>query len=248
MQERESREESLQVFAKKQGLRLKKLGLLNRALTHSSYLNEKDSDSGDNQRLEFLGDSIVGFIVSEYLFLHYGENFKEGQMSSIKSELVSQDSLASIAARLDLGSLLRMGHGERKSGGVKRNSNLADAFEALTAAIYLECGLLAIRRFLLRCFDPQLKNLSGRQISRNFKSRLQELVQQKFAVLPLYEPVSSSGPPHKPIYIVRVIIDGEEYAHGRGNSYKRAEQKAAQLALRKLSRKIAANPRGVERR
>jgi len=199
------------------------------ALTHSSFSNEPGAHRMNNQRLEYFGDSIIGFVVNEHLFLDY--KLSEGQMARIKAFAVSEKSLASAARAIHLGSYLRMSKGERKSGGSRRPSNLADAFEAFVAAIYVDRGLKQSRQFIIGMLDSRLRNLSQGSRAHDPKSALQELVQKKFRSHPTYELVSQEGPDHKREFVYRVVVADREISRGVGSSRKRAERHAAMRAL-----------------
>ncbi|MFN3604970.1 MAG: ribonuclease III [Leptonema sp. (in: bacteria)] len=202
------------------------------SLTHSSYSNEINSHKLNNQRLEYLGDSIIGFVVNDYLYRNF--NLNEGEMARIKSVAVSEKSLASAARKLKLGQYLKMSKGEKKSGGSKRVSNLADAFEAFVAAIYLDRGLYEAKKFILSMLESRLKNLTKPGKAIDPKTALQELVQKRYHTHPVYELLSEEGPDHKREFICRVIINGIEIARGIGSSKKKSEKQAASKALEKI--------------
>lgn len=208
------------------------LRLYDLALTHRSYAVEPNSHKLNNQRLEYLGDSIIGFVVNEYLYKNFHLN--EGQMARIKSIAVSEKSLASASRKLRLGQYLRMSNGEKKSGGAKRPSNLADAFEAFVAAIYLDLGLEEARKFVIRTLEGRLIKLTKPGKAIDPKTALQELVQKKYHTYPVYEQISEEGPFHKREFHFRVLINGIEIARGSGTSKKKAEKQAARKALEKI--------------
>ncbi|EHQ05549.1 MAG: ribonuclease III [Leptonema illini] len=224
-----ARLEQLKELSRRLEFRFRDYRLYDLALTHSSYSNEPGSHRMNNQRLEYFGDSIIGFIVNEHLFLDY--KLSEGQMARIKSAAVSEKSLASAARALRFGAYLRMSKGERKSGGSRRPSNLADAFEAFVAAIYIDRGMKQARQFVVGMLDSRLRNLSQSGRALDPKSALQELVQKQFRTHPVYELVSQEGPDHKREFVYRVVIDSREIARGMGSSRKRAERQAAIRAL-----------------
>jgi ribonuclease-3 len=224
-----TRLEQLKELSRRLEIRFRDYRLYDLALTHSSYSNEPGSHRLNNQRLEYFGDSIIGFIVNEHLFLDY--KLTEGQMARVKSAAVSEKSLASAARALRFGTYLRMSKGERKSGGSRRPSNLADAFEAFVAAIYIDRGMKQARQFVIRMLDSRLRNLSQSGRALDPKSALQELVQKRFRTHPVYELVSQEGPDHKREFVYRVLIDQREISRGMGSSRKRAERQAAMRAL-----------------
>lgn len=215
----------------------KKLDLLDLALTHSSFRNESGGTQ-DNQRLEYLGDSVLGLVINEHLY-RSRPGFAEGELARLKSALVSEASLARIAAEMGIGSALRLGRGERSSGGEKRISNMADALEAVIAAVYLDRGLESARRFVLRHFQNAINQLADPSRVRDPKSRLQELVQRKARTRPVYELVDSRGPDHEREFTVRVLIGGKEFGRGAGGSRKLAEQSAAAQALARAEKEYA---------
>lgn len=204
--------------------------LLNQALTHSSFSNEFGNRIPDNQRLEYLGDSVLGLVINKYLYHRFPAS-NEGQLARMKSMLVSESALARAARNIDLGSMLLMGRGEKSSGGAERSSSLADALEAVIAAIYLDRGFRASESFILLIMKDQLKSLSDPRSVSDPKSRLQEMVQKKSKVPPVYEIISETGPDHKKSFLCRVLVEGREVGRGSGPSRKRAEQEAAKKAL-----------------
>lgn len=213
--------------------------LLVRALTHSSYANECRFEQGDNEQLEFLGDTIIGFAVSEYLLLNHPD-FSEGQLSKLRAQLVSSGSLFRSASALQLGRFLRLGKGEEKNGGRNKQAVLVDATEALAAALYLDGGMEAARGFVLRQLEEELGDIrSGRFVSSNYKSSLQEKLQSLREEPPEYSVIDESGPDHRRKFCVRLTIGGEPAAQGQGETKKSAEQDAARQALEKVERQFA---------
>ncbi len=214
------------------GYRFKNITLLQNALTHSSYANERWHDSlMSNERLEFLGDSILGMVVAEYLYRNF-PNRPEGELTRMRADMVCESSLARIAEQVDLGKHLLLGHGEEQGGGRNRPSILADAVESVIAASFLDGGMAAaeglIRRFVL-CNVPvsKLKNL-------DYKTSLQELVQQKKNQQLSYQLTGESGPDHDKAFFVDVLLNGAVVGKGTGSSKKRAEQDAARAAIEAL--------------
>lgn len=202
------------------------------ALTHSSFGNEQDEPVQDNQRLEYLGDSVLGLIVNESLYHKYPDS-SEGQLARMKSILVSEASLAEAAHQIDLGSQLFLGKGEKASGGAGRKSNLADALEAVIAAVYLDLGYPMARDFTLSVLKPQFERIETPESIVDYKSRLQEKLQKRFKKPPVYEMTSESGPDHRKEFICIVKLENRELGRGRGHSRKKAEQDAARHALEK---------------
>ena len=198
--------------------------LLQTALTHTSFANEDRHRSEHNERLEFLGDSVLSVVVSEYLFCR-NRHLPEGQLTRIRASLVCESSLFQFAMQLGLGEYLRLGHGEEKSGGRTRPAILADAFEALIAAIYLDGGLEEARRFIL----PYVRAAHGAE--QDYKTRLQEVIQQNPEERVRDEVVEQSGPDHDKRFVVEVHLNSNCIGRGSGHSKKAAEQMAAREAL-----------------
>lgn len=220
--------------------------LLQRALTHRSYLNEfPDFPHADNERLEFLGDAVLGFLVAAYLYHRFPEQ-QEGYLTALRSVVVRRDTLADLARQLDLGHYLLMGHGEVESGGRDRAATLAAAFEALIGALYLDQGLPAVERFLLPIVDPVLEQIQHQSHYKDAKSRLQELAQSSLQLTPHYQTVSAEGPDHRKVFTVQVLLGDDVYGVGTGQSKRKAEQLAAEQALERLEteyrQKLRDNP------
>jgi len=217
------------------GYRFRDRGLLEHAMTHTSRAHE-DVSGGvvDNESLEFLGDAVLGLLIAEMLF-HECPDYDEGQKSKAKAALVSTASLARLAEHLHLGDHLLLGRGEEKTGGRRKQALLADGYEALIAAIYLDGGIEHARAFVGREFASLLAEArqSG-DAGQDHKSALQELVQARGEPLPEYRLVASSGPDHRKQFHVEVAISGEPIAEAMGSSKKEAEQEAAKLALERL--------------
>lgn len=204
--------------------RFKNEQLLQTALTHTSFANEDKHRSQHNERLEFLGDSVLSVVVSEYLFSHHRQ-LPEGQLTRIRASLVCESSLFQFAMKLGLGEYMRLGKGEEKSGGRTRPAILADAFEAVIAAIYLDGGLEAARGFIL----PYVR--AAHDTEQDYKTRLQEVIQQNPEERVRYEVVEQSGPDHDKKFVVEVHLNSNCIGRGTGHSKKAAEQMAAREAL-----------------
>ncbi len=203
--------------------------LLRDALIHSSYANEnKHSGLQSNERLEYLGDSILGFVVAEYLYKTYPDR-PEGVLTRMRAEMVCEDSLAEIASGLKLGTDLFLGLGEEKNGGRSRASILADAMESVLAATYLDGGMSAAKDLISRLVFPMDPNLHPGK--KDAKTELQELIQTKKGAQIVYEELGSSGPDHDKHFFCQVSLNGEVLAKGDGRSKKAAEQAAAAAAL-----------------
>lgn len=214
----------------KLGYRFDNEHLLRHALTHKSYVNENRSlDIRDNERLEFLGDAVLDLVISEILFILF-PGLKEGPLSKKRASIVREESLAAIAREIDLGEYILLGKGELLSGGKNKSSLLADAFEALVAAMYLDGGLEITKEVIEKLFIPIVKSPLH---FADFKSELQELCQKEKRGSLVYEIVAESGPDHDKIFEVTLNIDGKPVAKGSGKSIKEAEQMAARRALEK---------------
>jgi len=204
--------------------------LLAEAMTHPSLSLERRDYPFDNQRLEFLGDSVIQLVLTEHLYRLFPEA-QEGEMTKMRTCLVSRRALRELAVALDIGRYLMMGRGEEANGGRTRESNLADAFEALTGAIYLDGGFEVSRRFLLAETEGAFANIQSAPMLINPKGRLQECLQAIFPGAPSYELVGASGPEHAKQFLCRVLWRGFELARGAGQSKKDAEVAAAKVAL-----------------
>jgi ribonuclease-3 len=219
------------------GYRFANAELLSRALTHKSYANERrEGASTNNERLEFLGDTVLGFVIGEMIFRSF-PNLQEGALSKIKAHLVSAATLSEKARALGIGRFLRMGAGEARSGGAEKLSLLADGFEAIVAAIYLDGGLSAAEAFARRVFGPDVMGIDVGDLSfHDYKTALQEAAQGLGLPLPEYRIVDEYGPDHEKTFVVEVCWDGASFAYGRGASKREAQRKAAKDALKKLGR------------
>ena len=214
------------------GYRFRNISLLQNALTHSSYANERWHNSLlSNERLEFLGDSVLGMLVAEYLFRTFPDR-PEGELTRMRADMVCEQTLAAVANRIGLGEQLLLGHGEEQGGGRKRNSILADAVESVIAASFLDGGLEAalgiVQKFIL--VEVPVTKLHN----ADYKTALQELVQQKKHQALAYALVGESGPDHDKQFAVEVKLNGNVVGKGVGSSKKRAEQDAARCAIAKL--------------
>jgi ribonuclease-3 len=205
--------------------------LLEQALVHSSYLNEYPGEIRvSNERLEFLGDAVLGFIVAEKLYQDFPD-LAEGEMTRIRSVLVRRETLADTAGRLNLGDYLYMGKGEEASGGRKKPANLSGAFEAIIAAIFLDQGMAVTRELVLRLFAEELEQVMGRGGGVDYKSQLQELIQSKYRSSPAYRTIQATGPDHDKLFTVEVLLGDKVLGEGSGKSKKLAETDAARDAL-----------------
>lgn len=214
------------------GFTPKSVAVYEQALVHRSLLNETGQSLGSNERLEFLGDSVLGLVVARFLFESFPD-LSEGQLARRKSQLVSTTTLAQWARGMDLGSCLRLGKGERLSGGSDKDTLLADGFEAWLGAIYVDHGFRAAEGFVLGFLkDQEAASAAGRLADS--KSRLQEFTQKLYKRPPLYRVSGTSGPDHEKVFEVEVVVEGRILARGRGKNKKEAEQQGAEEALKTI--------------
>lgn len=226
--------EAVEDFARRLGFQFSSPMLLSRALTHSSFMNEHPDALEDNERLEFLGDAILDFVVGAWLYHRFPE-MNEGDLTRMRAALVKTEQLAEFGREINIGAALRLGRGEEESGGRTRDAMLCAAFEALVGAQYLDSGVPAVEGFI----SPILQNtvgliLSGRK-DRDPKSMLQEWAQAQGYSAPDYQVVTESGPDHDKSFYVKVIIAGEEHGSGQGHSKQSAGKAAAAVALQKMN-------------
>ena len=213
------------------GVKFNDKSLLQRAVVHRSFINEYPAFSlMDNERLEFLGDAVIDFVVAELLYHRYPE-MREGQLTRLRAALVRTESLALQAEKLQLGKFLRLGRGELVSGGRERPHILCGSFEALIGAVYLDQDIQLVRELLTRLFEPAAETVLRSQSDRDAKSALQELTQAETQLTPTYRIVAESGPDHAKEFTVEVLVGNLTVGRGRGRSKQAAEQAAAQDAL-----------------
>lgn len=230
----------VEIATAERGLNLifKNKALLQRALTHRSYLNENpDYPLEDNERLEFLGDAILDFIIGEYLYHRFPE-MAEGRLTNLRSALVRTERLAYFASKINLGEFLFLGHGEDESGGRERAAILCDAFEALIGAIYLDQGIDVTRVFVDELIEPSLEEILINDSDKDAKSHLQEVAQSHYQLTPTYRTVGEHGPDHAKEFTVEAMIGEKVYGVGKGFSKQTAAQAAAHQALNNLRREL----------
>jgi len=244
------RERELAELEKKLGITFINKALLNQSLTHSSYAHEiKQKGIIDNERLEFLGDAVLKVVVSEYLYNKFPSH-SEGDLTKIRASAISDETLSIVSHRLKIGAYLLLSSNERRSGGRERRSNLANAFEAIIGAIYLDGGIGKARDLILDFLRGEIEKMSTAGYISDYKSVLQELVQKKGWGLPSYYVTRETGPKHKKVFYMNVKIKGRVFGGGKGLSKKEAEQEAAKkayLRLKKGRRGGRAPFRGVRR-
>jgi ribonuclease-3 len=238
-------EETLTDFESRLGHRFGDRSIAIRALTHKSYFHEtRESSPGDNETYEFLGDAVLGFVIGDALFRRFPE-LDEGALSKIKAFMVSAPALAAKARISGLGEMLLLGVGEEKSGGRRKDSLLANVFEAVVAAVYLDGGIEAARDLILRTFATDLERIDSRDLLfQDYKTALQEIAQARGLPLPEYRVVDEYGPDHEKRFVVEVGFDAEISAKGEGSSKKEAQQQAAKEALRLCESRLAASSHG----
>jgi ribonuclease-3 len=223
----------LKGLQKKIAYRFRNIQLFTQALTHRSYLYQSNAEGEDNERLEFLGDSVIELAVSHLLLSHFPHR-AEGGLSKARALLVKEATLASLARRVRLGKALRLGRGEEETGGREKDSILAGCLEALMAAVYLDGGYDEVFRVVEGLYTPLLEEMKGELKDQDFKTRLQEYIQKHLDTTPHYTVTDEEGPAHAKTFGVVITIDGKAYGRGRGKSKKEAEQRAAEEALRSL--------------
>ncbi len=205
---------------------------MEQALCHSSYVNENTELKYSNERLEFLGDAVLGLVVAERLFLLFSE-YDEGWLTKARANLVCEETLAGLAEGLELGKYLYLGKGEEKSGGRRNPRNLARVLESLIGALFLDRGMAVARHFILWIINEEVLGLQL-DVARDCKTKLQEMVQSRQMAAPVYQPVSEEGPPHARIFTVTVMVGGQVLGTGSGKTKKIAETEAASAALERM--------------
>lgn len=208
--------------------------LFEQAFIHRSYLNETREKLESNERLEFLGDSILSFVVSEYLYATYPD-FNEGVLTNLRSLLVNTKSLANLSREYDFGSHLKLSRGEEESKGRENDTLLANAFEAYIGALYHDQGIEAVQKFLIDTLKPKIEGYVKKRIFKDPKSLLQEYVQSQKQQSPLYKVMHEEGPPHAKIFTVGAFVNDTKVGEGIGKSKQIAEENAAEVALEKLT-------------
>jgi ribonuclease-3 len=221
-------------FLSKLGISFRDRSLLEQAFVHSSYCNENlDFGRSSNERLEFLGDAVLNFVVTEKLYKEFPA-LSEGELTEIRASLVCRDTLAGLASSLELGDWLLLGRGEELTGGRAKPSNLANAVEALMGALFLDQGLVKARRFIVRQLRSEWGRIRTGETTPNYKALVQELIQGQKRPTPVYRLVEAIGPDHRRQFTAEIWVDGEALARGMAGSKKNAEIQAARAAWEKL--------------
>lgn len=226
-----NRKNELKEFQRSINIKFKNLDLLDISLTHSSYFYENEGLKGFNEKLEFLGDAVLSLVITEYLYKNFND-LNEGELTQIKSFIISEFVLYSIASKLGIKNYLLLGKGEESSGGREKKSVIADSFEALIGAYYIDSGFKKTSKFIISNFEPVIaearKNFND---IKDWKSKFQELIQKRFKISPDYFLISEEGPDHKKVFKVGVKVKGKIYGIGEGPNKKLAEQSAARNAI-----------------
>lgn len=227
MSDRSSLEEKL-------GIQFKEPALLTRALTHRSFLNENlDETAEDNERLEFLGDAVLDFVVGAYLYYHF-PNMDEGELTSLRAALVRAKTLAAFARELAIGQHIRLGYGEEESGGRDRTPLLCAAFEAVIGAVYLDQGLPVVQALIEPLIAPALEEIMAESLHKDAKSEFQVWAQAAYNITPHYKVIDTRGPDHAKEFTMQVLVGDQVWGKGSGRSKQRAAQAAAAAALQKV--------------
>jgi len=235
------RKKLLKHFEKSSGVRFKNEALLNLAFSHRSFSNENADHRENNERLEFLGDSVLGLVVSSYLF-HVLADRAEGDLAKIKSFVVSEDILSNVARNLGIDQLLLIGKGEENSGGRTKKALLADALEAVFGAYYLDAGFPEVQKFVLELLVPEINNVLEDRHKKDYKTLLQEFVQKTHKSYPRYVLTDKTGPDHDKTFFMDVQVNGKTLGSGSGKNKKEAEQEAAGVAYRAITETAEGSP------
>ncbi len=238
--------QALLEFQKSLNIRFRDLTLFNTALSHKSYVNESPAELENNEKLEFLGDSFLGLVISAAL---YNQNiyFREGTLARIKSYVVSEQLLYKIGKEINIQNYILIGRGEEKTGGRQRKALISDCVEAIIGAYYLDAGYRSAKALVQRLFYKEIIEVEKNRHEKDYKSILQEYSQKRFKVVPQYSVVSTEGPDHKRQFYINVSIRKRSYGPGTGGSKKTAEQMAARIALRHLMKLKGVRDTGIEK-
>lgn len=238
------RKRELQLFERHTGIRFRELEFLNQAFTHRSFANEPGETGENNERLEFLGDSVLGLVVSEYLYETLPDQ-PEGELARVKSFVVSEASLSEIARGLRVDNYILIGKGEEYSGGRSKKAILADCLEAIIGAYYLDSGFQASGRFVHQMLIPEINKVLENRHAKDYKTLLQEHVQKRMKTYPRYRVVQKTGPDHDRTFWIEVHVGERSFGAGKGKNKKEAEQEAARIAYEGMQ--VAEKPPRMER-
>lgn len=227
------RKNELKNFLKAQKLKFNDFNLLDLALSHRSFANEKTPGTENNEKLEFLGDSVLGLIITEFLYRNYS-TLHEGDFARVKSFVVSEEMLSAQGKNIGLNKLIKIGHGEEMTGGRDKKAIIADAFEAFLGAMYLDSKYSKVEEFVIRLFAEEIRLVINEHHGQDYKTLLQEFVQKKYRDCPRYRQISESGPEHNKTFLMEVLINNEIIAQASGKSKKEAEKNAAKIAYQKV--------------
>jgi ribonuclease-3 len=241
------RNKELAEFQKKLGIRFRNIALLNTALSHKSFVNESGLDVENNEKLEFLGDAVLGLVVSEFLY-NQKLYFKEGSLARIKSYVVSESTLFKVGRVVSISDYILIGRGEEKSGGRNRKALISDCLEAVIGAYYLDAGFKRARKLVRGLFIGEIIEVEKNRHEKDYKSILQEYVQKTFKTVPQYNVIDTRGPDHKRRYYITVAVGKKTYGPGTGISKKEAEQRAAALALKQMRKSKTIRDPIIEKR
>lgn len=226
--------DDLRILEKRLNVQFRDYSLLARALAHRSYVNERESGGlENNERLEFLGDAVLDFVVGAYLYHRFPE-MKEGNLTELRAALVKTTTLADLARQLNLGAFLRLGHGEAESGGRERAPTLAGAFEAVIGAVYLDRGLPVVKPLIEQLIGPVLEQILAQSLQKDAKSEFQVWAQGELGITPQYQTVGSEGPDHAKCFVVEVLVGKTLWGVGRGSSKQNAAKMAASEAMNRV--------------
>jgi ribonuclease III len=228
------RKKELQLFEKHARIRFRRLEFLNQAFTHRSFAHEAGENGENNERLEFLGDSVLGLVVAQYLYETLPDQ-PEGELARIKSFVVSEASLSEIARGLRVDNFILVGKGEEYSGGRSKKTILADCLEAIIGAYYLDCGFVAAERFVHIMLIPEINKVLEDRHAKDYKTLLQEYVQKRMKTYPKYRVVQKTGPDHDKTFWIEVHVGDRSFGAGKGKNKKEAEQEAARLAYESMT-------------
>jgi ribonuclease III len=241
---RPERKKELQLFERHTGIRFRELEFLNQAFTHRSFANELSETGENNERLEFLGDSVLGLVVSQYLYETLPDQ-PEGELARIKSFVVSEASLSEIARGLRVDNFILIGKGEEYSGGRSKKAILADCLEAIIGAYYLDSGFPPVERFVHAMLIPEINKVLENRHAKDYKTLLQEYVQKRMKTYPKYRVVQKTGPDHDKTFWIEVHIGERAFGAGKGKNKKEAEQEAARIAFEDMQ--VPEKPTRAER-